>query len=239
MRILVLGGDGYLGWPTALHLSEAGHEVGVVDNFVRRSYDNELGVESLVPIEPLQTRIAVWQELTGKRIGCYVGDLTDALFTYHIVEDFEPDAVVHFAEQRAAPYSMIDRRHAVYTQTEQRGRHAQRAVRHRRDRPRHPPGQARHDGRVRHAEHRHRGRLARGRAQRPQGPGAVPQAARLVLPPLQGARQPQHRVRLSHLGPARHRPQPGSRVRRRHRADRAAIRVWPPASTTTACSALS
>src|ERR1700728_1163182 len=116
MRILVLGGDGYLGWPTALHLSEAGHEVGVVDNFVRRSYDNELGVESLVPIEPLQTRVAVWQELTGKKIGCYVGDLTDPLFTYHIVEDFEPDAVVHFAEQRAAPYSMIDRKHAVYTQ---------------------------------------------------------------------------------------------------------------------------
>src|ERR1700685_4386498 len=116
MRILVLGGDGYLGWPTALHLSEGGHEVGVVDNFVRRSYDNELGVESLVPIEPLQTRTAVWQELTGKKIGCYVGDLTDPLFTYHIVEDFEPDAVVHFAEQRAAPYSMIDRKHAVYTQ---------------------------------------------------------------------------------------------------------------------------
>src|SRR5487761_2136221 len=116
MKILVLGGDGYLGWPTALHLSEAGHEVAVADNFVRRHYDNELGVESLVPIEPLQNRIAVWQELTGKKIGLYVGDLTDAMFTYHIIEDFRPDAVVHFAEQRAAPYSMIDRRHAVYTQ---------------------------------------------------------------------------------------------------------------------------
>ena len=81
MKILVLGGDGYLGWPTALHLSEAGHEVAVADNFVRRHYDNELGVESLVPIEPLQTRIAVWQELTGKKIGLYVGDLTDAIFT--------------------------------------------------------------------------------------------------------------------------------------------------------------
>src|ERR1700726_759410 len=116
MKILVLGGDGYLGWPTALHLSEAGHEVAVADNFVRRHYDNELGVESLVPIEPLQTRIAVWQELTGKKIGLYVGDLTDAIFTYHIIRDFEPEAVVHFAEQRAAPYSMIDRAHAVYTQ---------------------------------------------------------------------------------------------------------------------------
>ena len=116
MKILVLGGDGYLGWPTALHLSEAGHEVAVADNFVRRHYDNELGVESLVPIEPLRTRIAVWQELTGKKIGMYVGDLTDAMFTYHIIRDFEPEAVVHFAEQRAAPYSMIDRAHAVYTQ---------------------------------------------------------------------------------------------------------------------------
>ncbi len=116
MKILVLGGDGYLGWPTALHLSAAGHEVAVADNFARRGYDNELGVESLVPIEPLQTRIAVWQELTGREIGRYTGDLTDAIFTYHLISDFGPDAVVHFAEQRAAPYSMIDRHHAVYTQ---------------------------------------------------------------------------------------------------------------------------
>jgi UDP-sulfoquinovose synthase len=116
MKILVLGGDGYLGWPTALHLSAAGHEVAVADNFARRGYDNELGVESLVPIEPLQTRIAVWKELTGREIGCYIGDLTDAIFTYHLISDFGADAVVHFAEQRAAPYSMIDRQHAVYTQ---------------------------------------------------------------------------------------------------------------------------
>ncbi len=116
MRILVLGGDGYLGWPTALHLSEVGHEVAVADNFARRSYDNEMGVDSLVPIESLQTRLRVWHELTGRCIGRYVGDLTDADFTYHIVRDFAPDAVVHFAEQRAAPYSMVDRKHAVYTQ---------------------------------------------------------------------------------------------------------------------------
>src|ERR1700754_4057911 len=116
MRILVLGGDGYLGWPTALHLSQAGHEVAVADNFVRRHYDDELGVESLVPIEPLRTRIAVWQELTGCTIGMYIGDLTDAMFTYHVIEDFGPEGIVHYAEQRAAPYSMIDRKHAVYTQ---------------------------------------------------------------------------------------------------------------------------
>jgi UDP-sulfoquinovose synthase len=116
MKILVLGGDGYLGWPTALHLSEAGHEVAVADNFARRSYDFEMGVESLVPIESLQTRVRVWHDLTGAVIGYYVGDLTDADFTYHIVRDFAPDAVVHFGEQRAAPYSMVDRKHAVYTQ---------------------------------------------------------------------------------------------------------------------------
>src|SRR5579875_1302640 len=116
MRILVLGGDGYLGWPTALHLSACGHQVAVADNFARRHYDDELGTGSLVPIEPLRTRIAVWEELTGEAIGCYIGDLTDAIFTYRIIAEFAPDAVVHFAEQRAAPYSMIDRAHAVYTQ---------------------------------------------------------------------------------------------------------------------------
>jgi len=117
MRILVLGGDGYLGWPTALHLSESGHTVAVADNFVRRQYDHELGVQSLVPIEPLSVRVRTWQELSGQRIETYIGDLTDADFAYGMIRSFEPDAVVHFAEQRAAPYSMIDRKHAVYTQT--------------------------------------------------------------------------------------------------------------------------
>jgi len=115
MKILVLGGDGYLGWPTALHLSNAGHDVAVADNFVRRQYDHELGVESLVPIETLHTRIAVWREKSGRDIKCYVGDLTDPSFTYHLIGDFRPNAVVHYAEQRSAPYSMIDRKHAVYT----------------------------------------------------------------------------------------------------------------------------
>jgi UDP-sulfoquinovose synthase len=100
MRILVLGGDGYLGWPTAMYLSRHGHEVAVLDNAVRRQYDHELGSGSLVPIESLKTRVQVWEELTGKRIEVFHGDLCD----------------VHFAEQRAAPYSMIDRKHAVYTQ---------------------------------------------------------------------------------------------------------------------------
>jgi UDP-sulfoquinovose synthase len=116
MRILVLGGDGYLGWPTALHLSAAGHTVGVADNFVRRQYDHEMGVDSLVPIETLASRVQAWREVTGNEMKSYVGDLTDAEFTYEMIRDFRPETVVHFAEQRAAPYSMIDRKHAVYTQ---------------------------------------------------------------------------------------------------------------------------
>ena len=116
MRVLVLGGDGYLGWPTALHLSDRGHEVAVLDNFARRGYDVELGVESLVPIEDLGVRIETWEEVSGKRIRCYEGDLLDAGFLTGAVREFAPEAVVHFAEQRSAPYSMIDGRHAAYTQ---------------------------------------------------------------------------------------------------------------------------
>src|SRR6266550_5048592 len=109
MRILVLGGDGYLGWPTALHLSGCGHQVAIADSFVRRRYDDELGVQSLVPIEPLAVRVGAWQQLTGQRIETFVGDLTDPDFTAAMVREFRPGTVVHFAEQRSAPYSMIDR----------------------------------------------------------------------------------------------------------------------------------
>ena len=90
--------------------------MAVLDNFARRGYDDELGVCSLVPIEDLSTRVAAWEEHSGKRLATYVGDLLDADFVYATLREFEPDAVVHFAEQRAAPYSMIDRAHAVYTQ---------------------------------------------------------------------------------------------------------------------------
>ncbi len=116
MNILVLGGDGYLGWPTALHLSALGHHVTVVDNLVRREYDVEMGVGSLVPICPLEQRVATWREVSGRQIDLRIGDLTDAAFTYAAVADSAPDAIVHFGEQRSAPYSMIDREHAVYTQ---------------------------------------------------------------------------------------------------------------------------
>ncbi|MDR3747922.1 MAG: NAD-dependent epimerase/dehydratase family protein [Acidobacteriota bacterium] len=117
MRILVLGGDGYCGWATALYLANQGHSIGIVDNFVRRQWDHELGAQTLTPIRPLVERLAVWQELTGKKIESFVGDVTDYDCLASVMSNFRPDAVVHFAEQRSAPYSMIDRKHAVFTQT--------------------------------------------------------------------------------------------------------------------------
>ncbi len=116
MKIGVLGGDGYCGWPTALYLSAKGHQVSIVDNYLRRRWDHELGVETLAPIRPLAKRLEVWHELTGKQIELHVGDVTDYDFLSSYFQAFGPEAVIHFAEQRAAPYSMIDRKHAVFTQ---------------------------------------------------------------------------------------------------------------------------
>ena len=116
MKILVLGGDGYLGWPTALHLSARGHEVTVVDNLVRREYDREMGVDSLVPIASLATACDAGSRSPATTVNVWIGNLTDATFTYGVVAEAMPDAIVHFGEQRSAPYSMIDREHAVYTQ---------------------------------------------------------------------------------------------------------------------------
>lgn len=117
MRILVLGGDGYCGWPTALYLSAQGHDVGIVDNFSRRGWDFELGASSLTPIRSLQERVQTWRTVTGKQIDVFIGDLTDYEFLGAVVGKYLPAAVVHFAEQRSAPYSMIDRAHAVFTQS--------------------------------------------------------------------------------------------------------------------------
>jgi UDP-sulfoquinovose synthase len=116
MRIMVLGGDGYCGWATALYLSGKGHSVAIVDNFVRRQWDHELGAQTLTPIRPLADRVKAWYELTGRTIDCYTGDVTDYDLLSSFIQECEPEAVIHFAEQRSAPYSMIDRRHAVFTQ---------------------------------------------------------------------------------------------------------------------------
>ncbi len=116
MKICVLGGDGYCGWATALYLSARGHVVSIVDNYARRGWDHELGVQTLTPIRPLVDRLRVWQQQTGKAIDLYTGDVADYEFLASTIREFQPEAVIHFAEQRSAPYSMIDRKHAVSTQ---------------------------------------------------------------------------------------------------------------------------
>jgi UDP-sulfoquinovose synthase len=116
MRVLVAGGDGFCGWPTALHLSAGGHKVLIADNLSRRAWDRELGTESLTEIFDLDARVARWKETSGREIEAAIGDLADERFVYEIVHNFKPEAVVHFAEQRSAPYSMLDRGHAVFTQ---------------------------------------------------------------------------------------------------------------------------
>jgi UDP-sulfoquinovose synthase len=116
MKIAVLGGDGYCGWATALYLSQKGHSVAIVDNYLRRQWDHELGAQTLTPIRPLTDRVRVWQNLTGKTIEMFVGDVADYEFLASTFKSFGPEAIVHFAEQSSAPYSMIDRKHAVFTQ---------------------------------------------------------------------------------------------------------------------------
>jgi UDP-sulfoquinovose synthase len=116
MKVLVIGGDGYCGWATALYLSNKGYEVGIIDSLVRRHWDMELGVQTLTPIAPIQQRLQRWRDLTGKSIDLFVGDITNYEFLIKAMRQFEPEAIVHFGEQRSAPFSMIDREHAVLTQ---------------------------------------------------------------------------------------------------------------------------
>jgi len=116
MKVLVIGGDGYCGWATALYLSNRGYEVGILDSLVRRHWDAQLLIETLTPISPIQARLQRWKDLTGKHIDLYIGDINDYTFLERSMLTFAPDAVVHFGEQRSAPFSMIDREHAVLTQ---------------------------------------------------------------------------------------------------------------------------
>ncbi|AFZ59345.1 NAD-dependent epimerase/dehydratase family protein [Anabaena cylindrica FACHB-243] len=116
MKVLVIGGDGYCGWATALYLSNRGYEVGILDSLVRRHWDNELGVETLTPIASIQQRLQRWQDLTGKSIDLFIGDINNYSFLHKALHQFQPDSIVHFGEQRSAPFSMIDREHAVLTQ---------------------------------------------------------------------------------------------------------------------------
>lgn len=116
MRILVLGGDGYLGWPTAMYLSARGHDVAVMDNFAKRRWEMELNVEPLLPIHTLQDRVKAWQAVTGRSIRISVGDLRNYEVLASVVESFGPESIVHYGEQPSAPYSMIDHHRAAFTQ---------------------------------------------------------------------------------------------------------------------------
>jgi UDP-sulfoquinovose synthase len=116
MRVLVLGGDGYLGWPTALRFSDRGHDVAVVDNFARRRWHLEQSTDSLTPLLPLVERIAAWKEISGNEIEAHVGDIADGEFLDAVIADFEPEVVIHYGEQASAPYSMQSRQAAVETQ---------------------------------------------------------------------------------------------------------------------------
>jgi UDP-sulfoquinovose synthase len=116
MRVLILGGDGYLGWPTALRFSARGHEVSVLDDFSRRRWHEEAGTGSLTPIADLEERIAAWRELSGEGIRSFVGPVQDGDFLDGVIAETRPEAVIHYGEQPSAPYSMGSRQQAVETQ---------------------------------------------------------------------------------------------------------------------------
>jgi UDP-sulfoquinovose synthase len=118
VRILILGGDGYLGWPTSMRFARLGHEVHAVDNYLRRQAHAEAGTDSLTPIAAsLPERASAFREVTGLEIGVSEGDLLDWDVVERVFRDFRPEAIVHYGEMPSAPYSMIDREHAVFTQT--------------------------------------------------------------------------------------------------------------------------
>lgn len=117
MKVLILGGDGYLGWPTAMHFAAAGDEVWVADNFAKRKWELEDGIEPLLQIPTLHRRVKVWNELhPATPVRMKIGDLTNHRFVYNLLREVQPDAIVHYAEQPSAPYSMQSRENAVYTQ---------------------------------------------------------------------------------------------------------------------------
>ena len=219
MRVIVTGGDGYLGWPQAMYLSKRGYEVCVVDNFSRRLWDLEGGTESLIPIARCMIGSRHGARRAARSIQIAVGDLTDYAFISGVVRDFKPDAIVHYGEQRSAPFSMIDRRHSVLTQVNNLvgTLNAVYAIRE------HVPechlvklgtmgeyGTPNIDIEEGFIEITHNGRT---------DTLPYPEAARLVLSPVQGSRLAQYPVRLQNLGHPRDRPQPGRRLRNRDRRD--------------------
>ncbi len=202
MRIAVLGGDGYCGWATALYLANKGHSVAIIDNFVRRQWDYELGAQTLTPIRPLSERLEVWYQLTGMPIELFVGDVCDYEFLTSTIKTFQPETVVHFAEQRSAPYSMIDRKHAVYTQTNNVVGTLNLLFAIHELQP---------DCHI--VKLGTMGEYGTPNIDIEEGFLTIPQTAGLLLSPLKSPRQSQYYVHLQGLGSACHGPQPGRCVR--------------------------
>ncbi len=117
MRVLILGGDGYLGWPTAMHLSAAGHSVAVLDNGAKRQWERDLGIEPLLPIASLSERVDVWKTLSGSAIRIFHADLCEYDQVESVFREFNPESIVHYGEQPSAGFSMMDHRRAAMTQT--------------------------------------------------------------------------------------------------------------------------
>jgi UDP-sulfoquinovose synthase len=115
VKILILGADGYLGWPTCLYFSKREHEVTGVDNYFRRNAAVELDCEALIPMPNLIQRAKIWEHITGKKINMHIGDITNYDFLLSIFKEYNPDVVVHYAEQPSAPFSMINRDKAAFT----------------------------------------------------------------------------------------------------------------------------
>ena len=211
--------------------------MSIVDNFSRRRWHTELSTDSLTPIGSLADRLEAWREVSGNEIQPFVGSIEDFTFLDAVIAETLPEAIVHYGEQPSAPYSMKSREAAVETQyTNVIGTlNLLFAIRDR------VPdchlvklgtmgeyGTPNIDIEEGFIEIEHNG---------PQGHAAVPEAAGLALPPLEGPRLAQHPLRLPDLGPARDRPQPGRRLRDRDRGVGRTTSAWSPASTTTSTSA--
>ncbi len=117
MKVLILGGDGYLGWPTAMYLSKKGHDVAVLDNYIKRFWESQAEVEPLTPVNNLNKRIKIWENLTQNKIKLFLGDISEnSRFLNNTISDFKPEAIIHYAEQPSAPFSMISQHNCIETQ---------------------------------------------------------------------------------------------------------------------------
>ena len=199
MRVMIIGGDGYCGWATSLHLSARGHQVAIFDSLVRRHWDQQLGVDTLTPSSPSHGAPGpLAGAKQGKTIALYVGDTNHYESLSKAVREFAPEAIVHFGEQRSAPYSMISREHAVLTQSNNVIGTLNLLYAMRDFVPNCHLVKLGTMGSTAAPTSTSKG-LHHHRAQRAQGHAAVPQTAELLLSPEQGPRQPQHRLCLSRV----------------------------------------